>query len=281
MSTVLFQTWMLHDYDLSLTDAMVYATIYGFSHDGQGCYFGSIRYLMETLDISESTAKRSLKMLESKGLLQKWKETVGNVTVNRYAALRPAPASPECACTNDASDGGQNEPGFKMDPVQNDTQPGFKMTLTRVQNDPQIIKENKRENKTPSGARGAHEGGPTTKDVFSEYAGEDKPLLDALTKFDAYRTSRRGKVWDVQTARAVCAKLTRLADEAQPKDRSSYMIACLMQSIEAGWSVLDHPKSRGVNPTRSLRGVVDRPEPSGRNFLKDAAHRRPLGRKYG
>ena len=122
---------------------------------------------------------------------------------------------------------------------------------------------------TPSCARGAQGGEPTPKDVFAKYAGTDKPLLEALTRFDAYRASRRGKVWDAQAARAVCDKLTQLADESKTTKRTEYIIASIMQSIEAGWSVLDHPKSWGGAP--KLRKTVDRPEPSGNDFLKNAS----------
>ena len=141
--------------------------------------------------------------------------------------------------------------------------------------------EKTKSNILPSCARGAQGGEPTPKDVFAEYAGEDKLLLDALTKFDTYRATRRGKVWDAQAARAVCSKLTQLADEAKPTKRSAYMIASIMQSIEAGWSVLDHPKSwGGVRPAVRSARIVDRPEPSGNDFLRDAAFRHPLGKKH-
>lgn len=270
-------TWIIPEYDLSLTDAAVYSLIYSFSRDGQGCYFGSIRYIIETLNISKSTAKRSLGTLEENGLVRRWQENVKGVMVNRYSAL-----SPDEKGSNATFDPVQNEPQVKMDRVQNDPQTGFKMNPPPVQNEPhtsykKIIRKDIIN--SPSCACSAHGGELTPRDIFAEYAKEDKPLLEALTRFDAYRASRRGKVWDAQAARAVCDKLTQLADESKTTKRTEYMIASIMQSIEAGWSVLDHPKSWGGAP--KLRKTVDRPEPSGNDFLKNAAHRRSLARKCG
>lgn len=62
---------------LSGNDLMVFALIYGFSQNGQGCFFGSISYLCETCGISKSTALRTLQTLTNKGFIIK-KESVEN-----------------------------------------------------------------------------------------------------------------------------------------------------------------------------------------------------------
>ena len=262
--------WMVDKYKLKGNELLAYALIYGFSQDGESEYKGSFSYLSRWLGADRATIIRVLKRLESKGLLTKRQELVAGQMVNRYIAEVPEEVEKTVESKDDAPENpAESHPpnqwqnatgGSGKTPPSNTT--GYTTGYT-----------------TPSCARGAQGGEPTPKDVFAEYAGTDKPLLEALTRFDVYRASRRGKVWDDQAARAVCDKLTQLADESKTTKRTEYMIASIMQSIEAGWSVLDHPKSWGGAP--KLRKTVDRPEPSGNDFLKNAAHRRSLARKCG
>ncbi len=224
-------TWMMEDYDLSLTDAAIYALIYSFSRDDQGCYFGSIRYIVDTCKVSESTAKRSLKALEEKGLLRKWQETVGNVTVNRYTALCPE------TC---ASNPGQNDTPVKMDPVQNDHCPPVKMNSTPVQNEPQIRKREKNYNTPRAGAR-EEPSSLTVAEVFDEFSrGAPGGLYDALMDFDQHRQALakkdKKKLWSPLVAKKICKSIKRLVDEAGVKDRAGYAIAMLNQSVENGWT---------------------------------------------
>lgn len=224
-------TWMMEDYDLSLTDAAIYALIYSFSRDDQGCYFGSIRYIVDTCKVSESTAKRSLKALEEKGLLRKWQETVGNVTVNRYTALCPE------TC---ASNPGQNDTPVKMDPVQNDHYTPVKMNSTPVQNEPQIRKREKNYNTPRAGAR-EEPSSLTVAEVFDEFSrGAPGGLYDALMDFDQHRQALakkdKKKLWSPLVAKKICKSIKRLVDEAGVKDRAGYAIAMLNQSVENGWT---------------------------------------------
>ena len=56
---------------LSGNDLMVFALIYGFSQNGQGCFYGNISYICETCGISKSTTLRILQDLTQRGLLIK------------------------------------------------------------------------------------------------------------------------------------------------------------------------------------------------------------------
>lgn len=56
---------------LSGNDLMVFALIYGFSQNGQGCFYGSISYICETCGISKSTTLRILQDLTQKGFIIK------------------------------------------------------------------------------------------------------------------------------------------------------------------------------------------------------------------
>ena len=144
---------------------------------------------------------------------------------------------------------------------------------------------------TPSRARSDGGENRTPLDVFAAWCSgavpeqEQPRLMEQLKRFDTYRAARRGKVWDEQAAQAVCDKLTQLADEAKTAQRTDYMIASIRQSIEAGWSVLDHPKSWGhaagqrAKPS-SLR-VERSPEEieAAGDWMRTAPLRRPLIRQ--
>ena len=288
-SYIMILDWMVDKYKLKGNELLAYALIYGFSQDGESEYKGSFSYLSRWLGADRATIIRVLKRLESKGLLTKRQELVAGQMVNRYVAEVPE----EVQKTVEGKDDAPENPAESHPPDQWQNATSRKMPLVAKCDGDQWQNATGGSGKTPpsnttgyttgyttpSCARGAQGVEPIPKDVFAEYAGTDKPLLEALTRFDAYRASRRGKVWDAQAARAVCDKLTQLADESKTTKRTEYMIASIMQSIEAGWSVLDHPKSWGGAP--KLRKTVDRPEPSGNDFLKNAAHRRSLARKCG
>lgn len=62
---------------LSGNDLMVFALIYGFSQDGQGCFYGSQNYICETCGISRRTAIYILNDLVERGFLLK-EETIQN-----------------------------------------------------------------------------------------------------------------------------------------------------------------------------------------------------------
>lgn len=62
---------------LSGNDLMVFALIYGFSQDGQGCFYGSLNYICETCGISRRTAIYILNDLVERGFLLK-EETIQN-----------------------------------------------------------------------------------------------------------------------------------------------------------------------------------------------------------
>lgn len=290
-SYILVLDWMVDKYHLKGNELLAYALIYGFSQDGDSEYKGSFSYLTRWLGADRATIIRVLKRLESKGLISKRQELVAGQMVNRYVAEVPEEVketveskaeTPKNPAESHPPDQWQNATSRKTPLVAKcDGNQWQNATGGSGKTPPSNTTGYTTGYTTPSCARGAQGGGPTPKDVFAEYAGTDKPLLEALTKFDAYRTSRRGKVWDAQAARAVCDKLTHLADESKTTKRTEYMIASIMQSIEAGWSVLDHPKSWGPGNRVTARKIVDRPEPSGNDFLQNAAHRRPLARKCG
>lgn len=64
---------------LSGNDLMVYALIYGFSQNGQGCYYGSLPYICETCGISRRTAIYILNDLVDRNLITKTEVSTNGV----------------------------------------------------------------------------------------------------------------------------------------------------------------------------------------------------------
>ena len=78
---------MLKDLKLKSNELLVYAIIYGFSKDGQGCFYGSISYLAETINVSTGTIKNVLKSLTEKKLIVKKDILKNNVKFCEYRVV--------------------------------------------------------------------------------------------------------------------------------------------------------------------------------------------------
>ena len=91
---------------LSGNDLMVFALIYGFSQNGQGCFYGSISYICETCGISKRTTLRILQDLTQKGFIIK-KEIYENgvKSVSYRSGVKMTPGVSKC-----------DEGGVKMKP---------------------------------------------------------------------------------------------------------------------------------------------------------------------
>ena len=66
---VLIQGFMVTDLELSGTDLIIYALIYGHSNDGINRYKASLNYLSGASKVSRSSAIRSIERLEEKGFI--------------------------------------------------------------------------------------------------------------------------------------------------------------------------------------------------------------------
>ena len=190
------------------------------------------------------------------------------------------------------ADPGKNFPSEKISPVKIlPLDPGKNFPQTREKFSHKKEIENTKGKYTPSRARSDGNENRTPLDVFAAWCSgavpeqEQPRLMEQLKRFDTYRAARRGKVWDEQAAQAVCDKLTQLADEAKTTQRTDYMIASIRQSIEAGWSVLDHPKSWGHAAGQRAKPSSLRVERSpdeiaaAGDWMRTASLRRPLIRQ--
>lgn len=89
---------------------------------------------------------------------------------------------------------------------------------------------------------------------------DDSDLTKALTSFAESRKAGKHPL-TVRAAELVCSKLRQLADEADVRDRSGYMIAVLEQSILRGWEGLFPLKDDFVDrpPVQQPENTADEP----------------------
>lgn len=237
---------MVSELQLHGNELLAYALIYGFSQDGESCYKGSVQYLQDWLDISDRTAKTLLAGLVEKGLLKKWQEQKNGRLLNLYSVNLDA-LEPQKTDRDEASpmgeevspDGGRNYPqmGEEISPDG-----GKNFTRQGVISSPRLIKGklkgNIQGNISPNAESEPREHG-SPQEVFESYAGDDDTLRCSLMALDEYRRkSKAAKSWNGVSADRICKKLRRLADEAGVENRTRYMIACIDQSIENGWTTV-------------------------------------------
>ena len=71
-SHVTIQGWMCNEFGLKGNDLLVYALIYGFSQDGESCFYGGRKYIAETFNISLPTVDKALHNLLDSGYIIKY-----------------------------------------------------------------------------------------------------------------------------------------------------------------------------------------------------------------
>lgn len=80
--------WMLNRLGLKGTALDVYAIIYAFSQDGESCFSGSLKYLMDFTNASRRTIINTLKDLTEKGYLVKRERLEDGVKFCAYRAVK-------------------------------------------------------------------------------------------------------------------------------------------------------------------------------------------------
>ena len=84
---ITIQSWMITELDLKGTELIVYATIFGFSQDGESRFRGSRQYLAEWCNGTTRSVQTALNALVERGLIQKFENTVNNVKLCEYVAI--------------------------------------------------------------------------------------------------------------------------------------------------------------------------------------------------
>ena len=82
---IVIQSWMISELDLKGTELIVYATIFGFSQDGESRFKGSRQYLAKWCNGTIRSVQTALNSLVEKGLIQKFENIVNNVKLCEYA----------------------------------------------------------------------------------------------------------------------------------------------------------------------------------------------------
>ena len=85
MAGIHIYDWMISDLKLSGNELLVFATVYGFSQDGESEYRGGYRWLSTFLNVSEKTTRNILASLTEKGVIAKRVENINGVVFNRFA----------------------------------------------------------------------------------------------------------------------------------------------------------------------------------------------------
>lgn len=185
------QAWMINDYSLTSNELTVYAFIYGFSQDEQGCFYGSSSYIVENLKLGRSTVLEILEKLEKKGLLKKWKEEINGRMTNCYSAQRPDP--------NTVRDPSENDTSTESEPVRNpDTYPSGNRTFTSTESGHKKEKNNKTNNKAPSAARFSP---PTVEQVREYFREKGLPPAAAQTEAEKFIDRYTANGWLVGKAK--------------------------------------------------------------------------------
>ena len=181
------QSWMINDYSLTGNKLTVYAFIYGFSQDDQGCFYGSSSYIIESLKLGRSTVLEILKELEADGLLRKWQEKIDGRVTNCYSAQRPDPTANHNPSENDTST--ESEPVRKPD-----VYPSESRTFTSTETGHKKEKNNKAKNTAPSATRFSP---PTVEQVRAYFRERGVPPADAQTEADKFVDRYEANGWIV------------------------------------------------------------------------------------
>lgn len=81
---ITIQGWMVTDLKLRGNELMLYALVYGFSQDGEGCFTGGLQYVMDWIGCSKPTAISLLKSLTTKGYIERIDKEITGVKVVYY-----------------------------------------------------------------------------------------------------------------------------------------------------------------------------------------------------
>lgn len=84
-SYIVIQSWMISELDLKGTELIVYATIFGFSQDGESRFKGSRQYLAKWCNTTTRSVQTALNYLVDRGLIQKFENIVNNMKLCEYA----------------------------------------------------------------------------------------------------------------------------------------------------------------------------------------------------
>ena len=241
---IVIQSWMISELDLKGTELIVYATIYGFSQDGESRFKGSRQYLAQWCNGTTRSVQTALNSLVERGLIQKFENMVNNVKLCEYAInFTPREkTSPPCekSSLNNIEDN-----------IEEDTNIINDISSTQVSdyNSKGYSKEELKEEFLGS-AKKTTRRRPINKrpTLFDKCVAEidkftDLPdLRDKLIQFLKIRLEVKDKPFGIESWKGLLTKL----DEAVYQCQREY-VDVVQQSIDKGWlsfyPINDKPKA--------------------------------------
>lgn len=112
------QGWMKTELGLTGQRLMVYAIVYGFCQDGESCYTGGYKYIMDWCGCSKDTARRLLKSMTEEGLMIREDQGKEGRILQTYRVAKCHPSQNATPCKIQG-EGLQNATGTgrKMQPI--------------------------------------------------------------------------------------------------------------------------------------------------------------------
>lgn len=87
-SYYLVHGWMVNELNLKGTNLVIFAIIFGFSHDEMSRFTGSLKYLQSCTGVSHTTVLKSLKYLVEEGLISKHRKRVNGIKLVDYSVSK-------------------------------------------------------------------------------------------------------------------------------------------------------------------------------------------------
>ena len=241
-----------YDARLSASEKIFFSEITALTEVEGYCYAANA-YFCELYGTSERTVQRWLEHLQSAGYIEVETAAGGDAPHPRriWLAGRLVRGADIDAA---ALEGDKNVAG-------DDKNVGEGVTKMS----PPTFEEQNNNNNTGARARPETAAKPsrTVSEIFVEFCTQyrlDLRLDDALWKFARSRSAKK-KPLTPWAAELLCKKLSRLANEAEVRDRVDYMVQVLEESIVNGWSGVFALKEYRPSPPLAARARngTDRP----------------------